>query len=651
MPPGKLYWPGDMNAWDHQDWEQGLWHVLNGHAGWAPKNVAPVFNIKDPAYGAAGDGVADDTAAIQAAINAAGAAGGGRVYIPSGTYKLNTPGTSQGALYIKDDDIEIFGDSPNSILKSTLVSQGVFHPQGAHKASTSTIAGWYDFRSFFPLNATTKYANTVTTTVAADAANFSAGDFVYLRTGQCTAAASTFQPDAEINQVVSVNPGTGVITLAWPLLKAMVQEYYAVGSSALTTTTASASPGATSVTVASATGFATDQDVTFWGGSGGKFHKVQLTGVTGSTLTFANHPVSAGALIANGASVTNANAITTPTVTTRLAAFGIAKVTAVTLQNLYVHDLRVDNSLVTNGGPNFTGGQIVGLRLERIDHVGKGNMISQGNIRYAWVADNRIRLVSGTTGYAMGWGPGSGDYIIRNNFITNEDYNQGIVFSEGTDSAICEGNIIKGKTTADASHNPIAVQTRSQNITIRGNRIVNAGGNGVYVDTFCPGGGLIEGNSFEGTLPGGGVSIASTGWVLGKNIPQGYGAGIFADIDTPLEQIWARVKADSVSTAITVTLGTIPGSSIITKCWIYTHDAFNSSGTDQISLGTSGNHGQFSGLVDVSVAFTLNQPAGVAPFASASLVAQAYYTAGGTAPTVGEAICLLEYRRTRDPTA
>jgi hypothetical protein len=46
------------------------------------------FNVKD--YGAVGDGVADDTKAIQGAVNAAKAAGpGNTVFLPSGTFRIN----------------------------------------------------------------------------------------------------------------------------------------------------------------------------------------------------------------------------------------------------------------------------------------------------------------------------------------------------------------------------------------------------------------------------------------------------------------------------------------------------------------------------------------------------------------------------------
>ena len=47
------------------------------------------FDVTDPVYGATGDGTTDDTVAIQAAIDACEAAGGGTVYFPRGVYVVN----------------------------------------------------------------------------------------------------------------------------------------------------------------------------------------------------------------------------------------------------------------------------------------------------------------------------------------------------------------------------------------------------------------------------------------------------------------------------------------------------------------------------------------------------------------------------------
>jgi hypothetical protein len=46
-----------------------------------------MVSVKD--FGAVGDGVADDTAKIQAAIDAVSAAGGGVLYVPEGTYAVS----------------------------------------------------------------------------------------------------------------------------------------------------------------------------------------------------------------------------------------------------------------------------------------------------------------------------------------------------------------------------------------------------------------------------------------------------------------------------------------------------------------------------------------------------------------------------------
>jgi hypothetical protein len=57
--------------------------------------VRILYSVKNTAYGATGDGTTDDAAAIQLAVDAAEADGGGTVYFPAGTYaitdRINVP--------------------------------------------------------------------------------------------------------------------------------------------------------------------------------------------------------------------------------------------------------------------------------------------------------------------------------------------------------------------------------------------------------------------------------------------------------------------------------------------------------------------------------------------------------------------------------
>jgi Ca2+-binding RTX toxin-like protein len=61
--------------------------------------MTTIFNVFD--YGAKGDGVSDDTLAIQKAINAAAKAGGGEVYLHHGTYIVSGPNSDGGCLTLK----------------------------------------------------------------------------------------------------------------------------------------------------------------------------------------------------------------------------------------------------------------------------------------------------------------------------------------------------------------------------------------------------------------------------------------------------------------------------------------------------------------------------------------------------------------------
>ncbi|MGE7962224.1 M10 family metallopeptidase C-terminal domain-containing protein [Pseudomonas sp. NPDC089918] len=67
-----------------------------------------IFNVQN--FGAKGDGITDDTAAIQSAIDAAAAAGGGQVYMPSGTYIVSGgEEPSDGCLMLKSN-VYLYGD-------------------------------------------------------------------------------------------------------------------------------------------------------------------------------------------------------------------------------------------------------------------------------------------------------------------------------------------------------------------------------------------------------------------------------------------------------------------------------------------------------------------------------------------------------------
>ncbi|MFD0960631.1 glycosyl hydrolase family 28-related protein [Paenibacillus chungangensis] len=89
-----------------------------------------VYNVAD--YGAAGDGITDDTNAINLAISAAYTAGGGIVYIPNGVYLVD-PSPSKGIALKRG--IWLLGEGENvSVLSAKPTGGSVirrdFHPSG-----------------------------------------------------------------------------------------------------------------------------------------------------------------------------------------------------------------------------------------------------------------------------------------------------------------------------------------------------------------------------------------------------------------------------------------------------------------------------------------------------------------------------------------
>ena len=120
LPPGR-YEVSLHRGWGGRlGWSEPLLLDVRERSAWP----GAVFNVKD--FGAEGDGVKDDTAAVQAALAKAGQAGGGVVLVPRGRYRLSEGLTVPRQTVLRGERRDLaclawtdLGDPPEALVRGT----------------------------------------------------------------------------------------------------------------------------------------------------------------------------------------------------------------------------------------------------------------------------------------------------------------------------------------------------------------------------------------------------------------------------------------------------------------------------------------------------------------------------------------------------
>lgn len=537
------------------------------------------YNVKG--YGATGDGTTDDTAAIQAAVDACGQAGGGVVFFPPGNYKVDSITAVAGlrwAIGVAYDNITFRGATGARVF--TTSNAAPFSVCGWLKPGDPS--NWPDYNIVKMIDGDTglhdltgsysKGAVSIQLASEADAANYAAGEIIYIRTGQTLGGSAIDNPDSELNQVRSVSGDT--INLMYPLSKPYAAEKYVSGSSGITSTT----------------------------GAGDS------------------------------------------------APFGVANVTDRVLRNIAFENLEIDGS--TNTSVSLFGmNGVWGFRVTGCTISAGAMAISQGNVREQWVTHNTFHLVGANFTFNWPWAVSVGcthGWFTDNDVSATQRVAQVHVHEGPASFTIARNRLHSTPTAADVP--TVDIRARAYDIVVDDNDIVNGGNSAaIYIDGYSKGGGRITNNRVRGSSFATALAINAEGWYEGKNdfgILHGIRANN-ADTRTnghPPDEIkvlkcWL---ADDVQTA---PLGWLPGFATILRAHITVNESFNSDGTDQITIGYSLNTDAYAEAIDASTTGykSITPGSDIGLYSETGRLVNAYYVNGGSEPTTGKALCVVEY--------
>jgi hypothetical protein len=199
--------------------------LLVGFPG-AAASAATTINVAS--HGAKCNGVTDDRAAIQSALNAAAAAGGGTVTLPGSTCLLNSfaPSSHPWQFYNLHipSNVTLQGAIGSKLLQGPGGRESIGNVPGAAWIINTVVAVGNDYATiqfqnggnggFYSLQAMTVGSPSVTLSTAAQAAKFAIGDYVAIY----EYTSGDVLP-AQMTEITGVNFASGQLTLADPVIR------------------------------------------------------------------------------------------------------------------------------------------------------------------------------------------------------------------------------------------------------------------------------------------------------------------------------------------------------------------------------------------------------------------------------------------------
>ena len=481
------------------------------------------------AYGAIGDGVADDTPAIQRAIHAAEkAAGGSTVYFPARTYLLDScfPSRHPWMFYnlLIGSNVTLSGQMGAKLLQG---------PHGRHpildratEVRNTVLAFGLDYTTirfqntsynggFHRLQATRAGAATVTLAQPADAAHFAKGDYVAIY-----AQATGDVIPTETSQIAAVDASTGVLSLKSPLARSFATPLIANVTPLVTTNVAVKNlivQGTEPLAVTETFGFTAQDnhfllDCAVGGGNvtglnlntlnGFRFlgNVVTCVGPSFSILELPQRNSQNGCLEGNRFEVRQ---------------MGMGEYAA--------HWKFAHNRFTLHPDAKTT----VGLAIGGFDIDFRDNTIQGGNLPGGGGFGALIADYSGPDFYAAY----VGQIKIANNTISCQADGNACLGIFAPDTAVTGNTItVKGSAAGIHAEGPLA-----QALTIRENTLAMGSGNGMVIVTPRRDGSTITGNTLSGAASAVGIFVASPrspnsgGHVISGNTIRGFGTPVSID--------------------------------------------------------------------------------------------------------------------------